>query len=390
MAFDIQHWLEVLFDGVGGAALVAFLTVWYGRKQEAKELPALTPKRAKRRTFWMAVAAVFFVGCLCAGIAIHALRKHPTTAVAAPQEAPAAPNMQKLPKRAATTADEVTALIAEQLQLDRAQVKPEDDLVLDLGATPLDKAEIVDTIETVYNIQISDNDARKLKSVGDFISYMYRREPNIAQVPTSTPLHAATAPAATPKPHNKPLATPSAQPVSPATIAPTQPTSSNPPNGGPNCPNNSGFCTGTNNGTQQQFFGAPRPAPPAHFTLKSLPSGVQPNDPESQFEGMDVGSPGAELAIRTEGDFQSPTFRIVCDGGCVPTLATLYTRNGSSVSGIGIHFRTAPDPSEPKGFFIKFTVPSGSLEQGQTVVLRLRTGGLTDPVKVGSVTSVTQ
>ena len=197
-----------------------------------------------------------------------------------------------------------------------------------------------------------------------------------------------TVPTAIHRAAHKAKASPS--PAQPPTTTPALSPAAQPGNGGPNCPNNSGFCTGTNNGTQQQFFGAPHPAPTAHFSVKLLPTGTQPNDPESTLEGMDVGSPGAELTIRTDGDFQSPTFRIICDGGCFPTLATLYTRQGPSLSGVGIHYRTAPDPSDPKGFFIKFTVPSGTLEQGQTIVLRLRTGGLTDPVKVASVTSFTE
>ena len=160
--------------------------------------------------------------------------------------------------------------------------------------------------------------------------------------------------------------------------------------GSADCLNNAGNCAGVNNGTQQQIFGAPRPAPLAHFTLRSLPSGTDPNDPESPSKGMGGGRPGVELAIGTAGDFQSPTFRIVCDGGCVPISAFLYTRNGTDFQSISIHYRTAPDRSEPNGFFIKFTVPGGSLEQGQTIFLRFRSDPLIDPPKVVSVTSVTE
>lgn len=131
----------------------------------------------------MAVAAVFFVVCLCIGVAIHFLGKAPTTSEQARHSPPLARPSQpvvhpieKPPTRAATTADEITALISEQLQVDRAEVKPEKNLVLDLGATPLDKTEIVLQIETAYDIQIPDKDARKLKSVGDFINYTERRE----------------------------------------------------------------------------------------------------------------------------------------------------------------------------------------------------------------------
>ena len=130
----------------------------------------------------MAVAAVFSVVCLCVGVAIHVFGKAPTASEQAKPSPPlshlshpAIPTIEKPPTRVSTTADEITALIAEELQLDRAEVKPEKDLVLDLGATPLDKAEIVMSIETAYDIQIPDRDARNLKNVGDIINYMERR-----------------------------------------------------------------------------------------------------------------------------------------------------------------------------------------------------------------------
>jgi acyl carrier protein len=181
MVFEVRHWLEVLFDGVGGAALIAFLTAWNDRNRERKSAQA--PKTAKRNTLWMIVAGIFFAVSLCVGVAIHVFRKAPPASKEAESSEPLAhppqpalSAIEKSPTRAATTADEITALIAEQLQLDRAEVKPEKDLVLDLGATPLDKAEIVMAIETSYDIQIPDKEARKLKSVGDIINYMERRE----------------------------------------------------------------------------------------------------------------------------------------------------------------------------------------------------------------------
>jgi acyl carrier protein len=144
----------------------------------------------------MAVAAVFFVVSLSIGGLVHVLREAPADSQQAPPARtpqstaqqtdsappqahtpkPAAPAPEGSPKRVATTADEITALIAEHLQVARADVKPDKDLVLDLGADPLDKTEIVMAIETSYDIQISDKDARKLKSVGDFINYVERKE----------------------------------------------------------------------------------------------------------------------------------------------------------------------------------------------------------------------
>jgi acyl carrier protein len=181
MALDVQHWLEGLFDGVGGAALIAFLTAWNDHNRERKSAQA--PKTAKRNTLWMTVAAVFFAVSLCVGAAIHFLRKAPTASRQSESSPPlvhpaqpAVPAIEKSPMRVATTADEITALIAVRLQIDRADVKSDKDLVLDLGADPMDKAEILMAIESAYDMQIPDKDARKLKSVGDIIDYVERRE----------------------------------------------------------------------------------------------------------------------------------------------------------------------------------------------------------------------
>ena len=120
--------------------------------------------------------------CICALFWNHAINRaasfeqsKPAPPQAQPAQ-PAVPTIDNQPKRSATIADEITALLSEQLQVDKSEIKPEKDLVLGLGATPLDKTEIVMQIETAYNIQISSKDARKLKSVGDIINYVERRD----------------------------------------------------------------------------------------------------------------------------------------------------------------------------------------------------------------------
>jgi len=179
-------------------------------------------------------------------------------------------------------------------------------------------------------------------------------------------------------------------PASPPTPASTPPTVE------VRCDNNSGNCAGTNSGTMQQFFGVPRPAPSAHFEPKALPSGIQQNDPESRFEGIDVGSPGTELTISTDGEFQSPVFLIVCDGGGVPTTAMLQTIQHPMISRGNLKFQTEPAKSanpNDSAFYIRFTTNNGgtvTLEKGDAIVLRLRNGTISTPMKVVSVTSATQ
>jgi len=72
-------------------------------------------------------------------------------------------------RRSATVADGVRAMLREQLQVDESRIKPQSDLILDLGATPLDVTEIVMQLETSYDIKITSSEARKLKSVQDLI-----------------------------------------------------------------------------------------------------------------------------------------------------------------------------------------------------------------------------
>lgn len=78
-------------------------------------------------------------------------------------------------QRSATVADGVRAMLREQLQVDESRIKPQSDLILDLGATPLDVTEIVMQLETSYDIKITSSEARKLKSVQDLIDCVERK-----------------------------------------------------------------------------------------------------------------------------------------------------------------------------------------------------------------------
>lgn len=84
--------------------------------------------------------------------------------------------------QSATVADGVRAMLREELQVDESKIKPQSDLVLDLGATPLDVSEIVMGLETSYDIKIESSEARNLKSVQDLIDCV---EKKTAETPTS-------------------------------------------------------------------------------------------------------------------------------------------------------------------------------------------------------------
>jgi acyl carrier protein len=71
----------------------------------------------------------------------------------------------------------IKEIIAEQLGVDQDQVKPEAAFIEDLGADSLDTVELIMALEEEYQIEIPDEDAEKLRTVGDAISYLKEHLP---------------------------------------------------------------------------------------------------------------------------------------------------------------------------------------------------------------------
>ena len=69
----------------------------------------------------------------------------------------------------ATTFDKVKKIIVEQLGVDEDEVTPEASITDDLGADSLDQVELVMAFETEFNIDIPDEEAEKIKTVGDAV-----------------------------------------------------------------------------------------------------------------------------------------------------------------------------------------------------------------------------
>ena len=63
-------------------------------------------------------------------------------------------------------------LVVEQLGVDEADVKPEASFVDDLNADSLDLVELIMSLEEEFGMEISDEDAEKIKSVGDAQEYI--------------------------------------------------------------------------------------------------------------------------------------------------------------------------------------------------------------------------
>ena len=68
--------------------------------------------------------------------------------------------------------EKVKAIIAKQLGVDIAEVKPEASFVDDLGADSLDTVELVMDLEEQFNITIPEEDQEKLRTVQDAIDYL--------------------------------------------------------------------------------------------------------------------------------------------------------------------------------------------------------------------------
>jgi acyl carrier protein len=73
--------------------------------------------------------------------------------------------------------ERVKEIIAEQLGVDQDQVKPEAAFIEDLGADSLDTVELIMALEEEYQLEIPDEDAEKLRTVGDAINYLREHVP---------------------------------------------------------------------------------------------------------------------------------------------------------------------------------------------------------------------
>ena len=66
----------------------------------------------------------------------------------------------------------VKEIIVNKLGVDEAQITTEASFTNDLGADSLDTVELVMEFEKAFNLQIPDEDAEKMQTVGDAIKYI--------------------------------------------------------------------------------------------------------------------------------------------------------------------------------------------------------------------------
>ncbi len=69
-------------------------------------------------------------------------------------------------------ADKVKSIIVEQLGVDEEEVTPDASFVDDLGADSLDTVELVMAFEEEFGIEIPDDAAETIQTVGDAVNFI--------------------------------------------------------------------------------------------------------------------------------------------------------------------------------------------------------------------------
>ncbi len=72
----------------------------------------------------------------------------------------------------AEISSKVVEIIVEKLGVDASEVVPTANFTNDLGADSLDTVELIMDFEKAFDIQISEEDAEKISTVGDAIAYI--------------------------------------------------------------------------------------------------------------------------------------------------------------------------------------------------------------------------
>ena len=71
-----------------------------------------------------------------------------------------------------SVAEQVKAIVMDQLDVTEDQITNDASFIEDLGADSLDTVELVMAFEENFGIEIPDEDAEKIRTVGDAISYL--------------------------------------------------------------------------------------------------------------------------------------------------------------------------------------------------------------------------
>lgn len=70
------------------------------------------------------------------------------------------------------TLDQVKAVIVDVLKIDDSEIKPETRFIEDLKADSMDQFFLIDGLCEKFDLAISDDDARQIKTVNDAVKYI--------------------------------------------------------------------------------------------------------------------------------------------------------------------------------------------------------------------------
>lgn len=68
--------------------------------------------------------------------------------------------------------DKIKAIICEQLMVNKEEITDESSFVEDLGADSLDTVELIMEFEDEFNIEIPDDQAELISTVGEAVAYL--------------------------------------------------------------------------------------------------------------------------------------------------------------------------------------------------------------------------
>lgn len=71
--------------------------------------------------------------------------------------------------------ERVKAILAEELEIEESSIDMESSIVDDLGADSLNTVNIIMRLEEFYHIEIPDEDAEKMQTVGDVVEFVESR-----------------------------------------------------------------------------------------------------------------------------------------------------------------------------------------------------------------------
>ena len=68
--------------------------------------------------------------------------------------------------------EKIKSIVSEQLNISPDKITPESSIIDDLGADSLDVVELVMALEENFGVDIPDEEAEKISTIGDIVTYI--------------------------------------------------------------------------------------------------------------------------------------------------------------------------------------------------------------------------